>query len=97
MSPTPPTTLLPKHTNQARGLARHCIDFLWSPRPIGPATLDGLRELGAGVTTVFLDASTPALVRRYGDTRRRHPLLGEVGSVEGAIEEERRRLGTVRA
>ncbi len=62
---------------------------------VGPA-LDELRSSGAGVTTVFLDASTPTLVRRYGDTRRRHPLLSEIGSVEGAIEEERRRLGTVR-
>ena len=62
---------------------------------VGPA-LDELRSTGATVTTVFLDASTPTLVRRYGDTRRRHPLLGEIGSVEGAIQEERDRLGTVR-
>ena len=48
------------------------------------------------MTTIFLDASTPALVRRYGDTKRRHPLLGEIGSVEGAIQEERLRLGAVR-
>ena len=61
---------------------------------VGPA-LDELRATGATVTTVFLDASTPTLVRRYGDTKRRHPLLGEIGSVGGAIEEERRRLGTV--
>jgi UPF0042 nucleotide-binding protein len=45
---------------------------------------------------MFLDASTPTLVRRYGDTKRRHPLLNEIGSVEGAIQEERRRLGAVR-
>lgn len=62
---------------------------------VGPA-LDELRNTGAGVTTIYLDASTPTLVRRYGDTKRRHPLLGEVGSVENAIEEERRRLGGVR-
>lgn len=62
---------------------------------VGPA-LDGLRSTGATVTTIFLDASTPTLVRRYGDTKRRHPLLGEIGSVEGAIQEERRRLGAVR-
>jgi len=62
---------------------------------VGPA-LDELRGTGATVTTVFLDASTQTLVRRYGDTRRRHPLLGEIGSVEGAIQEERDRLGTVR-
>lgn len=62
---------------------------------VGPA-LDVLRSTGASITTIFLDASTAALVRRYGDTKRRHPLLGEIGSVEDAIQEERRRLGTVR-
>lgn len=65
------------------------------PLEVGPA-LDGLRSSGATVRTVFLDASTPTLVRRYGDTKRRHPLLGEVGTVEGAIQEERRRLAAVR-
>ncbi|CAN5574724.1 RNase adapter RapZ [soil metagenome] len=62
---------------------------------VGPA-LDELRASGATVTTVFLDAATSHLVRRYGDTKRRHPLLNAVGSVEGAIEEERRRLAAVR-
>ena len=61
---------------------------------VGPA-LEELRR-SASVMTVFLDASTPNLVRRYGDTKRRHPLLGDVGTVEGAIEEERRRLESVR-
>ncbi|MDQ2678380.1 MAG: RNase adapter RapZ [Actinomycetota bacterium] len=62
---------------------------------VGPA-LEELRGSGASVMTVFLDASTANLVRRYGDTKRRHPLLGDVGTVEGAIEEERRRLEPVR-
>lgn len=56
-----------------------------------------LKATGAKVTTVFLDASTPTLVRRYGDTKRRHPLLADVGSVEDSIEEERRRMQGVRA
>ena len=62
---------------------------------VGPA-LDELRASGAKVTTVFLDAATPNLVRRYGDTKRRHPLLEDTGSVEAAIQEERRRLRSVR-
>ena len=33
-----------------------------------------LRTQGVRVRTVFLDASTDALVRRYSETRRRHPL-----------------------
>ena len=62
---------------------------------VGPA-LEELRASGASVMTVFLDASTPNLVRRYGDTKRRHPLLADVGTVEGAIEAERLRLEPVR-
>jgi len=62
---------------------------------VAPA-LEGLRHSGASVTTVFVDASTPTLVRRYGDTKRRHPLLGEAGGLEQAIELERVRLGGVR-
>jgi UPF0042 nucleotide-binding protein len=62
---------------------------------VGPALAE-LRSSGAKVRTVFLDATTAALVRRYGESKRRHPLLAGTGSVEGAIEEERRLLGDVR-
>jgi|SRR5690606_20088438 len=62
---------------------------------VAPA-LDQLRSSGAQVRTVFLDAANATLVRRYGDTKRRHPLLADIGSLEGAIEEERRRLASVR-
>jgi RNase adapter protein RapZ len=58
--------------------------------------LEDLRGAGTPVRVVFLDAATSTLVRRYGDTKRRHPLLDDVGSVQGAIEEERRRLIPVR-
>lgn len=60
------------------------------------AALEELRASDQNVKTVFLDASTPNLVRRYGDTRRRHPLLQQTGSVEEAIEAERALLGGVR-
>ena len=33
-----------------------------------------LREAGHRVRVLFLDASTPELVRRYGATKRKHPL-----------------------
>jgi RNase adapter protein RapZ len=62
---------------------------------VGPA-LRELRASGAGVRTVFLDATTATLVRRYGESKRRHPLVARMGTVEGAIEEERRMLAPVR-
>ncbi|WP_419908199.1 RNase adapter RapZ [Candidatus Poriferisodalis sp.] len=36
--------------------------------------IEQLRELNAAVRVVYLDAPTEVLVRRYDDTRRRHPL-----------------------
>ncbi len=55
-----------------------------------------LRDTGAKVRTLFLDASTEALVRRYESTRRRHPhATGE--SLADAIESERSLLQAVRA
>ena len=36
--------------------------------------LEQLRAEGVAITTVFLDATTDALVRRFSETRRRHPL-----------------------
>ena len=62
---------------------------------VAPA-VEELRASGAEVRTVFLEASTPVLVRRYRDTRRRHPLLDLTASTEAAIEEERRLLAGVR-
>lgn len=62
---------------------------------IGPA-LDELRSSGADVRIVFLDASTPTLVRRYGESKRRHPLAAQAGTVAGAIDLERGVLSEVR-
>lgn len=62
---------------------------------IGPA-IDGLRRTGAGVRTVFLDASTPTLVRRYGESKRRHPMAAQAGTMAGAIDQERQVLSAVR-
>lgn len=60
------------------------------------AALAELRSAGVDVRTVFLDASTTTLLRRYGDTKRRHPLLEDLGSLQGAIDEERARMASVR-
>ena len=62
---------------------------------VGPALAE-LRATGARVRTLFLDASNATLVRRYSDSKRRHPLLEQAGSLEEAIDEERRRLDPMR-
>ena len=42
-----------------------------------PEQLKLLRERGMTVKCVFLDASSETLLRRYSETRRKHPLSGE--------------------
>lgn len=55
-----------------------------------------LRDSGARVRIIFLDAPTDVLIRRYDDTRRRHPLDGATETVIEAIEDERALLEPVR-
>lgn len=56
-----------------------------------PAVIERLRESGRDVRVVFLECSQQALVNRYRETRRRHPLSPE-GSVERGIDLERQLL-----
>lgn len=49
------------------------------------------------VRVLFLDASTPELVKRYGSTRRKHPLDDGTGGIADTIERERALLEPVKA
>ncbi|MGD9763743.1 MAG: RNase adapter RapZ [Candidatus Binatia bacterium] len=60
-----------------------------------PRVLDELRRSGHRVEVVFLEASDDALVRRFSETRRPHPLGGEGGPLAG-IQRERAELVGVR-
>ena len=62
------TRLLPRTTNQARGLAGYARDFLFAPRPIGRPTLDLLERfhldsVGCGVSALALRANAPTVLR----------------------------------
>ena len=61
------------------------------------AAMRGALE-GRGIRprVVFLEASDDVLIRRYSETRHRHP-LGEERGIANSIAEERRRLDAVRA
>ena len=50
------------------------------------------RARGTDVRVIFLDATDESLVRRFGETRRPHPLAEEGRSIEQSIVEERRLL-----
>ena len=59
-----------------------------------PAAIARVREAGHAVELIFLDSSDEALVRRYRETRRVHPLSPD-GSVERGIAAERLALRDV--
>jgi UPF0042 nucleotide-binding protein len=58
--------------------------------------LDQLRRSSARVRILFLEASDEVLVRRYENTRRRHPMSGS-DRVSEAIERERALLEAVKS
>jgi UPF0042 nucleotide-binding protein len=69
--------------------------------PLVPEQLQQLRREGVAVQSVFLDASTDTLVRRFSETRRLHPLSRRDASDQqralvDAITEERELLGDMR-
>jgi len=41
-----------------------------------PEQLEVLRDMGMTVKSIFLDATSDTLLRRYSETRRKHPLSG---------------------
>lgn len=61
-------------------------------------TIKELREESLSLKILFLDSSDDCIVRRYKETRRKHP-LDEIsfGNIRKAIETERTLLSSVRA
>ena len=62
-----------------------------------PEHLAALRSRGVECRVLYLEASTPTLLRRFSETRRRHPLSGVSRSLSEAIEQERALLARVAA
>ena len=50
-----------------------------------------LRQEGVLCRILFLDADDRTLIKRYKETRRKHPLAGQ-GRIEGGLEQEREKL-----
>jgi UPF0042 nucleotide-binding protein len=62
-----------------------------------PRVIDEVRRTGTRVEVVFFDAADDTLLRRYSETRRRHPLAGDSGSVSEGIAAERKALAGLKA
>jgi len=60
-----------------------------------PQAIDALRSQAIDVRLLFLDADNDTLVRRYSETRRKHPLAEEGRTIEEAILHERELLEAI--
>jgi UPF0042 nucleotide-binding protein len=58
-----------------------------------PLQLEALRANELDLQFLFLDAQDSTLIKRYSETRRRHPLASDQLTLTEAIAEERIRLG----
>jgi RNase adapter protein RapZ len=61
-----------------------------------PEAMEGLRRAGWNARFLVLDARTETLVKRFSETRRRHPFSSDALTLTEAIEFERELLAEVR-
>jgi UPF0042 nucleotide-binding protein len=61
------------------------------------AAIEAARADGWSVRFVYLDAKTETLVKRFSETRRRHPFSSDDRTLREAIEFERARLADIRS
>lgn len=60
-----------------------------------PHLINELRKQGISTDVVFLHATDDVLLKRYSESRRRHPLAGEGDQLRAAIATERDILGDI--
>ncbi len=59
--------------------------------------LDQLKTMDGACRMLFLEALPETIIKRYKETRRRHPLSGDTTSLAEAVERERTMMEPVRA
>ncbi len=72
-----------------------CIDARSQSLHTFPEILEGLPLPKKDVRVVYLDAQSPTLVKRFSETRRRHPLTSEKIDLRQAIDMEALLLATI--
>ena len=58
--------------------------------------LDALKHSGGECSLLFLEAEPETIIKRYKETRRRHPLMQQADSLEKAVLEERDMMAPLR-
>jgi UPF0042 nucleotide-binding protein len=62
-----------------------------------PQHIEQLRGRGVDCRVLYLEANSGTLLRRFSETRRRHPLAGDTLTLDEAIERERGLLESIAA
>jgi UPF0042 nucleotide-binding protein len=95
-----PSALLPTLIEQLRGDG--CSEVAVAIDVRGGAGIDSLPQMveqlradGIDTRFLFLDAKDDTLLKRYSETRRRHPLARDKLTLSEAIQEERKRLEAI--
>jgi UPF0042 nucleotide-binding protein len=71
------------------------VDARSAALPDLPGHIAALKARGVDTRVLFLEATAPTLLRRFSETRRRHPLAGAGLTLAEAIDRERSLLGGV--
>jgi UPF0042 nucleotide-binding protein len=71
------------------------VDARSAALPALPENIAELKRRGVECRVIYLEASNPALLRRFSETRRRHPLARQGQTLIEAIESERALLAHV--
>lgn len=99
-----PAGLLPElaertllHTEMLHPLVAVSIDARNLPSQLKrfPELLDEVRSRHIQCDVLYLDADDETLLKRFSETRRRHPLTNERRSLAEAIDDERQLLGPI--
>jgi len=99
-----PITLLPEFARSMINDNDHCYDHAaisidarnrHNELKHFPRILNELRTTGVEVDVVFLDADDHILLRRFSETRRKHPLTNDAVGLPDAIVQERLLLQAV--
>ena len=90
-----PATLIPElvdnlHNSQAR--IAISVDTRSEALEMLPSYLDNMRQRGITVQLIFLESNVQSLVKRFSETRRRHPLSKGNMTLAESIENERNML-----
>lgn len=72
-----------------------CIDARAFNLSDFPEILLDLDRLGVDCQVIYLDALSPTLVKRFSETRRRHPLTNQDTDLKQAIDTEQQILGAI--